>query len=138
MPAGRCPPDNGGAGLKDDLGGNELPNSPRWTANLGAQYTIDFDPDWSATIRGDGYWQAKSWARVYNSNPYDRLRSWTNFNLSLRVEGPEDLTFEAYVKNVFNKSPITDSFLNSDDTGLTTNVFNLDPRIIGVSIAKKF
>ncbi len=129
---------NGGAGLKDDLGGNELPNSPRWTANIGAQYTIDLDPDWSATIRGDAYWQAKSWARVYNSNPYDRLKSWTNFNLSLRVDGPEDLTFEAYVKNVFNKSPITDAFLNSDDTGLTTNVFTLDPRIIGFSIAKKF
>jgi iron complex outermembrane receptor protein len=129
---------NGGAGIRADLGGNELPNSPRWTANLGAQYTIDFDPDWSATIRGDAYWQAKSWARVYNSNPYDRLRGWTNFNLSVRVEGPEDLTFEAYVKNVFNKSPITDSFLNSDDTGLTTNVFTLDPRIIGFSIAKRF
>jgi iron complex outermembrane receptor protein len=129
---------NGGAGLKDDLGGNELPNSPRWTANLGVQYTIDFDQDWSATIRGDAYWQAKSWARVYNLDPYDRLRGWTNFNLSVRVEGPEDLTFEAYVKNVFNKSPITDSFLNSDDTGLTTNVFTLDPRIIGFSIAKRF
>ncbi|MGB7410906.1 MAG: TonB-dependent receptor [Sphingopyxis granuli] len=129
---------NGGAGLKADLSGNELPNSPRWTANIGAQYTIPFDSEWSATIRGDAYWQAKSWARVYNSDPYDRLRSWTNFNISLRVEGPEDLTFEAYVKNVFNKSPITDAFLNSDDTGLTTNVFTLDPRIIGFSIAKKF
>lgn len=129
---------NGGAGIRADLSGNELPNSPRWTANLGAEYTIEFDPDWSATIRGDGYWQAKSWARVYNSNPYDRLKSWTNFNLSLRVDGPEDLTFEAYVKNVFNSTPITDSFLNSDDTGLTTNVFVLDPRIIGFSIAKRF
>jgi len=129
---------NGGAGLKADLGGNELPNSPRWTANLGAQYTIDFDPDWSATIRGDAYWQAKSWARVYNLAPYDRLKGWSNFNLSLRIDGPEDLTFEAYVKNVFNKSPITDAFLNSDDTGLTTNVFTLDPRIIGFSIAKRF
>lgn len=129
---------NGGAGLKDDLGGNELPNSPRWTVNVGAEYTVDFDPDWSATIRGDGYWQAKSWARVYNLAPYDRLRDWTNFNLSLRVDGPEDLVIEAYVKNVFNSTPITDSFLNSDDTGLTTNVFMGDPRIIGFSIAKKF
>src|SRR5690606_6452787 len=60
---------NGGAGLLADLGGNELPNSPRWTVNLGAEYTVDFDDDWSATIRGDGYWQAKSWARVYNLNP---------------------------------------------------------------------
>lgn len=129
---------NGGAGLLADLSGNELPNSPRWTVNLGAEYTIDFDRDWSATIRGDGYWQAKSWHRVYNLAPYDRLKSWSNFNISLRVDGPENLSIEAYVKNLFNKSPITDAFLNSDDTGLTTNVFTLDPRIIGFSIAKKF
>jgi len=129
---------NGGAGFYTDLSGNELPNSPRWTVNLGAEYTIPFDGDWSATIRGDGYWQAKSWARVYNLSPYDRLRDWTNFNISLRVDGPDDLSIEAYVKNVFNSTPITDAFLNSDDSGLTTNVFTLDPRIIGFSIAKKF
>ncbi|PAL20620.1 TonB-dependent receptor [Sphingopyxis sp. GW247-27LB] len=129
---------NGGAGFYTDLGGKELPNSPRWTVNLGAEYTIPFDGDWSATVRGDGYWQAKSWARVYNLNPYDRLRDWTNFNISLRVDGPDDLSIEAYVKNVFNSTPITDAFLNSDDSGLTTNVFTLDPRIIGFSIAKKF
>src|SRR5690606_28859632 len=34
---------NGGAGLRADLSGNELPNSPRWTANLGAEYTVPFD-----------------------------------------------------------------------------------------------
>ncbi|MBB5705213.1 TonB-dependent receptor domain-containing protein [Sphingopyxis panaciterrulae] len=129
---------NGGAGFYTELEGNELPNSPRWTVNLGAEYTIPFDGDWSATIRGDGYWQAKSWARVYNLNPYDRLRDWTNFNISLRVDGPDDLSVEAYVKNVFNSTPITDAFLNSDDSGLTTNVFTLDPRIIGFSISKKF
>ncbi len=129
---------NGGAGLYTDLSGNELPNSPHWTVNLGVEYTVPFGGDWSATIRGDGYWQAKSWARVYNLNPYDRLRDWTNFNISLRVDGPDDLSIEAYVKNVFNSTPITDAFLNSDDSGLTTNVFTLDPRIIGFSIAKKF
>ncbi|OWQ91142.1 hypothetical protein CDQ91_19620, partial [Sphingopyxis witflariensis] len=105
---------NGGAGLSADLSGNELPNSPRWTVNLGAEYTFDFDQDWSATIRGDGYWQAKSWHRVYNLAPYDRLRSWKNFNISLRVDGPDDLSIEAYVKNVFNKSPITDDLPPSE------------------------
>lgn len=129
---------NGGAGFYTELEGNELPNSPRWTVNLGAEYTIPFNDGWSATVRGDGYWQAKSWARVYNLNPYDRLRDWTNFNISLRVDGPDDLSLEAYVKNVFNSTPITDAFLNSDDSGLTTNVFTLDPRIIGFSITKKF
>jgi outer membrane receptor protein involved in Fe transport len=129
---------NGGAGLYTDLTGNELPNSPRWTVNVGAEYGVPFSDGWTATLRGDAYWQAKSWARVYNLNPYDRLRDWTNFNISLRVDGPDDLSIEAYVKNVFNSTPITDAFLNSDDSGLTTNVFTLDPRIIGFSIAKKF
>jgi outer membrane receptor protein involved in Fe transport len=42
------------------------------------------------------------------------------------------------VKNVFNDNAITDTFLNSDDTALTTNVFTLDPRLIGLNITKKF
>ena len=50
----------------------------------------------------------------------------------------DELTFQFYVKNVFNKSPITDFFTNSDDTGLSTNVFTLDPRIFGFSIVKRF
>src|SRR3546814_16302694 len=72
---------NGGAGIRADLGGHELPNSPSRTVNMGAESTIDFDQDWSATIRGDGDWQAKSWARVYKHNPSDRLTHWTHSNL---------------------------------------------------------
>ncbi|QTD57775.1 TonB-dependent receptor [Parasphingorhabdus cellanae] len=128
---------NQGRGFYADLGGNELPNAPHWTVNIGAQYTIPFD-DWALTLRGDYYRQAKSWARVYNSE-IDRLKSWDNTNLSLTLDRPDDgLTFQFYVKNVFDKTPITDAFVNSDDTGLTTNVFTLDPRIFGFNIKKSF
>jgi len=48
------------------------------------------------------------------------------------------LKIEFYAKNLLDKTPITDAFLNSDDTGLTTNVFVLDPRLIGLSIRKEF
>ncbi|HEX5776669.1 MAG TPA: TonB-dependent receptor, partial [Caulobacteraceae bacterium] len=129
---------NGGAGFRKDLSGNELPNSPHWTTNIGAQYTIDRDA-WKVTLRGDAYWQSQSWARVYNSDPYDKLHGWYNLNLSAWLEIPEhDLKVEFYVKNVLDKTPITDAFLNSDDTALTTNVFVLDPRLIGLSIRKGF
>ena len=129
---------NGGAGFYADLSGNELPNSPRFTVNIGAQYTIPFSDGWEATLRGDYYRQGKSFARVYNTVA-DRLRGWGNANFSLRISNEDQgLTFEAYIKNAFDKAPITDAFLNSDDSGLTTNVFTLDPRIIGFSIAKKF
>ncbi len=130
---------NGGQGFYDDLSGNELPNTPHWTQSVGAQYTMPFGDGWRATVRGDFYHQSQSYHRVYNSEPYDKLRGWTNANLSLWVERPEDdLKVEVYVKNLFDDTPITDAFLNSDDTSLTTNVFTLDPRLIGFSITKGF
>ncbi|HEX6860796.1 MAG TPA: TonB-dependent receptor, partial [Caulobacteraceae bacterium] len=129
---------NGGAGIKDELGGNELPNSPHWTANVGAQYGMDFLEDWRVTVRGDAYWQSQSWARVYNA-VNDKLHGWYNVNLSVWFEKPDqDLKIELYAKNLLDKTPITDAFLNSDDTALTTNVFVLDPRLIGLSIKKGF
>jgi hypothetical protein len=43
-----------------------------------------------------------------------------------------------YVKNIFNTTAITGTFLNSDDSGLTTNVFLTDPRLFGVRITKNW
>lgn len=130
---------NGGRGFFADLGGNELPNSPRVTFNLGAQYSFFIDNgDWELTFRGDYYRQSKSFARVYNTE-YDRLRAWDNVNLAVTLTRPaDDFALQLYVKNVFNKTPITDSFTNSDDSLLSTNVFTLDPRIIGFSATKRF
>ncbi|MBX9403379.1 TonB-dependent receptor [Lysobacter sp. BMK333-48F3] len=129
---------NGGQGFYADLGGNELPNAPRLTFNLGAQYTFLLGDSWDLTVRGDYYRQSKSYARVYNT-VNDRLRSWSNANFSLTLNRPQsDLSVQLYVKNAFDKTPITDAFVNSDDSGLTTNVFTLDPRIVGLSVRKGF
>ena len=125
-----------GVGLAD-LGGNELPNSPNWTANIGAQYTF-YVGGWDLTLRGDYYWQDQSYARIYNTE-YDKLKSWDNANISIVMENEaKDMVLSAYVKNVFDDAPITDMFTNSDDTGLTTNVFTLDPRVFAFSVTKRF
>jgi len=130
---------NAGRGFAADLSGNELPNSPRLTFNVGGQYTFFIDGgSWELTFRGDYYRQSKSYARIYNTE-YDRLRAWDNLNLAVTLARPASgLTFQFYVKNVFDDAPITDFFTNADDTGLSTNVFTLDPRIIGFSMSKKF
>ena len=44
----------------------------------------------------------------------------------------------AYIKNVFDKTALTGAFLNSDDTGLTTNVFTTDPRLFGIRLTKNW
>jgi iron complex outermembrane receptor protein len=128
---------NGGRGIMAPLGGNELPNAPRWTLSTGAQYTLPIG-SWETTLRADYYLQGKSWARVYNTE-IDRLKSWGNINLSLQVEHPESqFRIQLYVKNLLNKDSITDIFINSDDSQLTTNVFTVDPRIVGFRVEKSF
>ena len=128
---------NGGRGFYADLSGNQLPNSPEVTANIGVQYTW-FNSAFEVTLRADQYWQSSSYARVYNSE-YDKLKSWDNTNISLNVDFPsKGLSIQAYVKNVFDKSPIIDAFTNSDDSGLTTNVFTVDPRLVAVNVSMKF
>ncbi len=128
---------NGGAGFAKNVGGNELPNAPHITASLSPQYTFmtgkgDF------TVRADLYYQGPSWARIYQDK-IDRLRDWGNVNVSLTWRDIDsDLAVQLYVKNALGGKAITGTFMNSDDTGLTSNVFIQDPRIIGLTVSKGF
>lgn len=128
---------NGGRGFEADLSGNELPNAPKLTANIGAQYSFDVN-NWNVTVRGDYYRQSSSYFRVYNTD-YDKLKGWGNVNLSASAEDySRGIVLGIYVKNLFNESPIVDAFTNSDDSMLTTNIFTLDPRIVGFNVRKTF
>ncbi len=131
-------PPNNGQGFDKDISGKELPNAPPFTVSFGAQYTLPITQDWAGTLRGDYYWQDYSWARVFNDNPYDRLRGYTNVNLTLIFTNQNGWQVMLYDKNVFNETAITGTFLNSDDTGLTTNVFLTDPKLIGIRVTKNW
>ncbi len=132
------PVPNNGAGFYKNLSGNELPNAPHYTLSLTADYTVPVSPDWAATLHTDFYWQSQSWARVYNDDPYDRIHGYTNLNLALILNDSTGWQVMGYLKNVFDNTAITGSFLNSDDTGLTTNIFLTDPRLFGVRVTKRF
>ena len=129
---------NNGEGWAKKLGGNELPNAPHFTTSLSADYTIPVSEDWAATAHSDFYWQSQSWARVFNDRPYDKLRGYSNVNLALIVTSASGWQVMGYLKNVFNTTQITGDFLNSDDSGLTTNVFLTDPRLYGVRVTKNW
>jgi len=132
------PVPNNGEGFDKDLSGHKLPNAPPFTVSFGAQYTLPLSTDWAGTLRGDYYWQDYSWARVFNDNPYDRLRGYTNVNLTLIFTNQNGWQVMLYDKNVFNTTAITGDFLNSDDSGLTTNVFLTDPKLIGIRVTKNW
>jgi len=129
---------NNGEGFAKDLSGNKLPNTPPFTLSLGGEYTMPVSADWAATLHGDFYWQGNSYARIWNDKPYDKLRGYTNVNLSLILTSASGWQVMGYVKNVFDTTAITGAFLNSDDTALTTNVFLTDPRLYGLRITKNW
>jgi iron complex outermembrane receptor protein len=128
---------NGGRGFSKDLSGNELPNAPNYTATVTADYTLPLRGDWMMTLHGDYHYQSESWARVINSDPYDRIKAFSTVNASA-IFTNDDAGWKvmAYVKNVFDETAITGSFLNSDDSGLTTNIFLTEPRLYGVRVTK--
>jgi iron complex outermembrane receptor protein len=129
---------NNGEGFAKNVGGNQLPNAPHYTASLTADYTMPVSANWAATLHSDFYWQSQSFARVFNDRPYDKIRGYSNVNLALILTDASGWQVMGYVKNIFDTTAITGDFLNSDDSGLTTNVFLTDPRLFGVRVTKNF
>ena len=126
------------AGVPAKLEGNELPNSPHFTASVGAQYQWELDGGWQITPRVDFYYQGKSYARIFNAIN-DRLESYTNTNLSLNIEKPEwGFQAQLYVKNLTDETVITDQYQTDDTSGLFTNIFLTEPRTVGLSLTKSF
>jgi hypothetical protein len=130
---------NNGEGFMTDLSGHELPNAPHFTGTLTADYTLPLRGDWTVNLHADLYYQSEAWTRVFNTPGYDKLKAYTNLNLAARFVNEEaGWKVMAYVKNVFDRDSITGAFLNSDDTGLTTNVFLTEPRLYGLRVTKEF
>jgi hypothetical protein len=130
---------NGGAGIDKPLGGNELPNAPHYTATITGDYTVPLPSDWLMTLHSDVHWQSQSWWRVFNDSTYDKLHPYFTMNLAAIFTNEEQgWNVMAYIKNVTDETAITGAFLNSDDTGLTTNVFLTEPRLYGLRVTKNW
>jgi iron complex outermembrane receptor protein len=127
---------NNGEGFDKDMSGNQLPNAPHFTSSLTAEYSMPVSDDWVATLHADFYWQSQQWARVFE-DPIDKIHGYSTTNLALILNSANGWQVMAYVKNVFDVTAITGTFLNSDDTDLTTNVFLTDPRLFGIRVTKQ-
>jgi hypothetical protein len=128
---------NNGEGIAKDLGGNELPNAPNYNATITADFIVPLKGDWLATLHTDLYWQSESYWRIFNDHEYNRLDDYFTMNVAAIFKNEASgWDIMAYVKNVTDEDAITGAFLNSDDTGLTTNVFLVEPRLFGIRVTK--
>lgn len=123
-----------------DLSGNNIPGAPDMTLNLAAEYTFPGinNTGWDFTIRGDYYYQADSFSRIWNTGR-DEIDSWNNVNLSLLLTNPESgWGIEAFAKNLTNEEVITGAYLTDDSSGLFTNIFLTEPALYGVTVKKSW
>jgi len=128
---------NNGEGFYKNIGGNPLPNAPDFTATITADYTLPLPNNWLMTLHTDLYAQSNAYWRIFDDHAFDKLHPYFTANLAA-IFTNEDAGWKvmAYVKNVMDRDSITGAFLNSDDTGLTTNVFLTEPRLYGLRITK--
>jgi len=123
-------------GIQTDVSDNFLPRAPETTLSVGAQYEMELGKNWSTILRGDFYYQADMYSRIFNLEA-DKIDSWQNANASLTfMNDGAGLEVELYVKNLLEDDQITSQYLTDASSGLYTNVFMLEPRQFGIRIGK--
>jgi outer membrane receptor protein involved in Fe transport len=121
-----------------NLDGKELPQSPEFTASVGAQYNWALSSNLEVTFRADYYYQAESFARIYNSES-DELQSWDNTGAAITLDNKTwGLTVQLYAKNLMDDDVVTGLNTNTDALGLTRTATLLDPRVVGLAVTKQF
>ncbi|MEM7493901.1 MAG: TonB-dependent receptor [Pseudomonadota bacterium] len=127
-------------GEAKDLDGRALPGTPETTFSLAADYYWEnlWNGDYEVRAHADYYRQSESFARVWNTVG-DRLESWENVNLSLRLSNTSDFWFvEVFGKNVLDDDVVTGIYTTDDSSGLFRNAFLNEPGTYGITVGKSW
>jgi iron complex outermembrane recepter protein len=125
-------------GIPVDVAGNRLPQTPRFSVKLGAQYSFHLPRNLELVPRLDFYFQGETYYRIYNS-VQDRIPSWTVWNASLSLFGEGGRWHvEGFVKNLLDDDHITGAYFADYSSANFTNVFILEPRTFGVLLGYRF
>jgi outer membrane receptor protein involved in Fe transport len=125
-------------GLPRQLQGNELPNAPQFSINLGVGYTWPLANGMELAANTNYYWQDEFYTRIFNA-PNDKVDSWDVWNATLTLFSADKSWFVGlWGMNFLNDDYITGQALGDQNVGLATNQFLLEPRTYGVSVGYNF
>jgi outer membrane receptor protein involved in Fe transport len=120
------------------LQGNSLPNAPKRTFKIAAEYTFMASEDWSVRPRVDYYNQTGFFSREFNV-PADRVDGWNQLDVSVQLaRQSHDWSLTLFVKNLTNEDSITFLETNSNLVGSFRSAFLLDPRRFGAALRVGF
>ena len=125
-------------GVEQVINGNALPYAPEASYKIGLVYYQQLSAGGEIGYRADHYWQNDYFSQVYNSKN-DKIDSWSITNLNIFYVPPsEEWRASFFVKNLQDDDNITGQYVGDPITGLSRNVFILDPRTIGLSYSYYF
>ncbi len=124
-------------GLLQDLGGNELPNAPEHSLNIGLSYSW-FLNHGTVLARWDYYRQSASFARV-NNTPGDRIDRWHQHNVSLAYEAANGRwSIKAWARNLTDEVNVNTSHTARNRLAGGRHYILNDPRLIGATLRVNF
>ena len=114
------------AGLPYNLSGNQLPNAPEFSFNLGASYLWVLNNGMELTAGTSYYYQDSFYSRVFNA-PNDELDEWDVWNATLFLRSADDSWYaEGWVRNINDDDHVTGQYLGDQNVGLATSQFLLE------------
>ncbi len=126
-------------GVTTNLRGNQLPQSPKFKASAGMQYTIDLGSGGMTLVpRYDISMTGNSTGSIFNGTA-DRIPSYFIQNAQVQLNGKDDRWFvRGFIQNIGNNNATTGLYVTDQSSGLFTNVFTIEPRRYGVAAGFKF
>lgn len=120
-----------------NLSGNSLSQSPNFTAFVGAQYGIPSRLG-QFTLRGEVAWRDRVYFTPFNlpyvsQAPNTRLNAFINW-----IADDEHWTGSLFVKNLTNKTVISNAIVSSAIVGFPINGYLEEPRTYGITLGYKF
>jgi outer membrane receptor protein involved in Fe transport len=126
------------AGIEADLDGNQLPNAPEFSVNLGVAYSWQLNNGMEVVAATNYYWQDEFYTRVFNT-VNDTVDEWDVWNATLSLFSADGTWFaEAWGRNLNDDDHVTGQYLGDQNVGLPTNQFLLEPRTYGITLGYNF
>ena len=124
-------------GVKVNIRGNDLPQSPHVKASAGIQYTAPIG-DFTIVPRVDLTYTGEYYGSIFNKN-VNRIQGYEVVNAQIQLNAPDDRFFvRAFVQNLTKNNAITGLYVTDQSSGLFTNAFTLEPRRYGVAAGFRF
>jgi iron complex outermembrane recepter protein len=132
-------------GTPEFITGYQLPNVPRFSGNLAAEYAWTLASGWAARVAGSDRWVGKQWGStsavqsLAGGAPSAELPSYELLNLDSSLSKGE-IAFKAFVSNVANKRAFLGSGITQNFNGapLQINYALAQPRTAGLGVDFKF